>query len=285
MNNYPNRNTVISNRILYTPSEFAKENLLHLQETGTLQALSPHTSSRAGLQSYLFFVVKEGNGTLTYDNCTYKLSKGSCVFIDCNTPYSHTPSNDLWTLSWVHFYGSNMPGIYQKYMTRGGLPCFFSKNIEEYELLLDQIYELASSTDYIRDMKICEKVTSLLTLLMEDSWIHSPETKHPTGKRDLQDVKKYIDLHFSEKIMLDELAEKFYINKFYLTRIFKEQFDMSISRYIMLQRITHAKKQLRFTDRSIEEIATECGLNDANYFSRVFHKIEGISPGEYRRQW
>lgn len=285
MNNLPNKNTVTSNRILYTPSEFAKDHLLHLQETGTLQALSPHTSSRAGLQSYLFFVVKEGHGTLIYDNCTYELTKGNCVFIDCNTSYSHTPSNDLWTLSWVHFYGSNMPGIYHKYVARGGLPCFHSENTEDYALLLDQIYNLASSTDYIRDMKICEKLTSLLTLLMADSWVHTPETKHPTGKRNLQDVKKYIDLHFNEKIMLDELAERFYINKFYLTRIFKEQFDISISRYIMLQRITHAKKQLRFTDHSIEEIAIECGLNDANYFSRVFHKIEGISPGEYRRQW
>lgn len=285
MDHFTNQNTVSSNRILYTPSEFAKNNLLHLQETGTLQALSPHTNSRCGLQSYLFFVVKDGQGTLNYADCKYELTKGDCVFIDCNTSYSHTPSDNLWTLSWVHFYGTNMSGIYQKYLERGGRPCFKSKSLEEYMLLLDHIYELAASTDYIKDMKICEKLTSLLTLLMADSWGNSPEKKHPAGKRNLQDVKNYIDLHFHEKIMLDELADKFFINKFYLTRIFKEQFDMSVSRYIMLQRITHAKKQLRFTDHSMEEIALECGLNDSNYFSRVFHKIEGISPGEYRRQW
>lgn len=284
-NNPPKNSTVISNRILYTPSEFAKENLLHLQETGTLQALSPHTNSRSGLHSYLFFIVKSGQGTLIYENKEYALTKGDCVFIDCNTSYSHTPSDKLWTLSWVHFYGSNMPGIYQKYLDRGGRPCFKSKNLEEYLLLLNQIYDIASSDDYIRDMRIYEKLSSLLTYLMEDSWRNAPETKHPAGKRNLQDVKKYIDSHFNEKISLDELADKFFINKFYLTRIFKEQFDVSISRYIMLQRITYAKRQLRFTDHSMEEIALACGLNDANYFSRVFHKIEGMSPGEYRRQW
>ena len=48
---------VTSNRILYTPSSFARSSLLTLQEIGTLQALKPHTSSRDNLQSYLFFML------------------------------------------------------------------------------------------------------------------------------------------------------------------------------------------------------------------------------------
>lgn len=46
---------VESNRIIYTPSDFAKSSLFHLQETGTLQAKFPHTSSRTNLSSYLFY--------------------------------------------------------------------------------------------------------------------------------------------------------------------------------------------------------------------------------------
>ena len=45
------------------------------------------------------------------------------------------------------------------------------------------------------------------------------------------------------------------------------------------------KRLLRFTDKSVENVAQECGLNDANYFSRLFKKVEGTTPGEYRRQW
>jgi hypothetical protein len=58
---------VSSNRVLYTPSAFARSSLLHLQEIGTLQALAPHTSSRSNLQSYLFFTVLSGSGVLNYD--------------------------------------------------------------------------------------------------------------------------------------------------------------------------------------------------------------------------
>ena len=276
---------VESNRILYTPSEFARTNLLHLQEIGQLQAKRPHTNSRSKLNSYLFFVVKEGSGTLHYDGKDYELNKDSIIFIDCYKPYSHTSSEDLWALQWAHFYGPNMNGIYGKYVERGGKPCFKSSHLEEYVQLLEWLHNIAASNDYIKDMKIFEKLSALLTLLMEDSWADTETQKHLSGKRNLQDVKDYIDKHFTEKITLDELAELFYINKFYLTRVFKEQFGMSISQYIMQLRITMAKRNLRFTTLSIEEIAAQCGLEDANYFSRVFRKVEGVSPGEYRKQW
>ena len=105
-------NLVNSSRILYTPSGFAKTNLIHLQETGTLQAQKPHTSKRENLASYLFFLVEKGSGTLEYDGRTYPLSGGDCVFLDCRRPYSHRTSEDLWTLKWAHFYGHNMNGIY-----------------------------------------------------------------------------------------------------------------------------------------------------------------------------
>ncbi len=279
-------NLVNSKRILYTPSEFAKTNLIHLQEIGELHAEKPHTSSRSGLASYLFFIVTEGSGSLNYEGNTYELSAGSCVFIDCHKPYSHSSSEQLWSLKWAHFYGPNMAGIYKKYVERGGRPCFVTSHAAEFMNLLSELFNIASSSAYIKDMKIFEQLTSLLTLLMEESWVPANNsTKNPTGKRDLQDVKEYIDVHFTEKIMLEDLAEIFFINKYYLTRIFKEQFGLSISHYILQQRITHAKQLLRFTDHSIEQIGQMCGIADANYFARAFKKVEGIAPGEYRRQW
>ena len=70
-----------------------------------------------------------------------------------------------------------------------------------------------------------------------------------------------------------------------VTRVFKEQFGLSVTSYLTQLRITQAKRLLRFTDKSVENVAQECGLNDANYFSRLFKKVEGTTPGEYRRQW
>lgn len=64
---------VHSQRIIYTPSPFARASLVHLQEVGTLQARSPHASTRQGLASYLFFMVESGSGTLEYEGQTRAL--------------------------------------------------------------------------------------------------------------------------------------------------------------------------------------------------------------------
>lgn len=276
---------VKSERILYTPSVFAAANLLHLQEIGELTALKPHTCKREHLSSYLFFIVLSGSGTLEYEGTEHKLCSGDCVFLNCQKPYSHCTSENLWRLKWVHFYGSNMYSIYKKYTERGGRPCFHPKKLNAFEQNLSALYTAAASSSNLRDMKIYEKLTALLTLLMEESW-HPESSRHiTTGKRDLQDVKDYLDTHFSEKISLDTLAERFFINKFYLTRIFKDQFGNSINNYLLCVRITHAKQLLRFSNLSIEEISHECGMNDANYFSRTFKKVERMTPGEYRHLW
>ena len=134
-------------------------------------------------------------------------------------------------------------------------------------------------------MKIYEKLTALLTLLMEESWNPQEKRRRSTGKQNLQNIKEYLDQNYREKITLDQLSEQFFINKFYLTRIFKEQFGLSVTNYLLQTRITHAKQLLRFTDLSIEKIGQECGMHDANYFSRMFKKVEGISPGEFRKLW
>lgn len=275
---------VDTKRILYTPSNFAKVSLLHIQEIGELQAQKPHISRRENLNSYLFFVVLSGSGTLSYDGTIHTLSAGNCVFIDCKKAYFHETSEDLWQLQWIHFNGPTAANIYQKYIERGGLPVFCPDSISSYTKVWTNLYKIASEDDYVRDMKINEGLCALLTLLMEDSW-HPDHSRHNTKKTNLLQIKNYLDQNFAKKITLDELAERYYINKYYLTRIFKEQFGVSINTYLMQARITQAKQMLRFTDKTAEEIGLECGIGALYYFSRTFKKIEGISPSEFRKQW
>ncbi len=276
---------VESNRIIYTPSDFAKSSLFHLQETGSLQAKFVHTCSRTNLSSYLFFIVESGSGTLCYDNISYSLFQNDCIFIDCRKPYAHSTSNHLWKLKWVHFYGPNMNMIYQKYLSRGGTSCFKSANLNLYLEALEQIYTIAISDSYVKDMKIHEKLSSLLVLLMEDAW--NPQRAESSSEKilDIQKIKEYIDENYIQKISLDNLSEKFFINKYYLLRLFKERYGFTVNDYIIRLRITKSKQLLRFSEMTVEKISYECGINSPNYFARLFKKIEGISPAEYRKLW
>ena len=302
--------SVQSSRILYTPSPFARSSLLHLQEVGSLSAIRPHTSKREKLQSYLCFMVEDGEGELVYEGKKYELRSGDVVFIDCRKAYSHStgmnPNAGLWSLRWCHFYGPSMPAIYAKYCERGGLPVIrgadvsvdlargadmgrrddvsCGADVSQYAAILTDIYTLASSSDYIRDMRINGKLNDLLTLLMESSWHREAHTNAPK-KMEISRVKSFLDEHYEEKLSLESVASHFFIDKHYLARLFKEQYGVTLVTYLQQVRITHAKRMLRFTNKSIEEIGLECGIGELNYFSRVFKKLEGVSPSEFRRVW
>ena len=246
-------NSVSSNRIIYTPSTFARSSLIHLQETGTLQATYPHKNERSSLNSCLFFNVLRGSGQLTFDGETYALHSGDCVFINCKKPYSHETgrntlqeqmsttmdttdsrnapnfTNELWSLQWCHFYGPNMGAIYRKYQERGGKPVFQTNQLNAYHDILDELYNIASSMDYVRDMRIHEKLSSLLILLMEDAWDGDQRAETSSDTIDIQKVKEYLDADFREKITLDDLASRFYMNKYYLLELFKESYGVTVN--------------------------------------------------------
>lgn len=272
-------NIVDSKRIVYTPSNFAKENLVYLQETGQLQSLKKHTSSREYMDSFLFLIVINGSGELIYEGNSYSLNQDSCAFIDCHKHYSH--SSDNWNIIWIHFNGNSMNGIYSKYIERNGKTVFKSGQINEYISLLNEIYQTAGSNDHIRDMNINQQLNKLLSFIMTETVYEEKRN----NKYQISEIKNYLDINYSRNITLEQLSDEFYINRFYLTRLFKNSYGMTINTYLQNKRVTEAKKMLRFTDLSIEDIAVSCGIDDANYFSRVFKKTEGISPKQYRKMW
>ena len=140
----PQSSYVSSSRIIYTPSTFARTSLLHLQEVGSLQAVHPHVSQRENLVSFLCLIVLSGEGELSYEEQTYHLSERDCVFIDCRKAYSHSTSDDLWSLQWCHFYAPSLPAVYEKYKERGGCPVFHPEDIKPFTDLLTELYDLAS---------------------------------------------------------------------------------------------------------------------------------------------
>ena len=88
-----------------------------------MQAVHPHISQRENLVSFLCFIVLSGEGELSYEGQTYQLRTGDCVFIDCRKAYSHSTSDNLWSLQWCHFYAPSLQAVYEKYKERGGR-CF-----------------------------------------------------------------------------------------------------------------------------------------------------------------
>ena len=90
-------------------------------------------------------------------------------------------NSKLWSLIWCHFYGSALASVYDKYKERGGRPVFHPNQTSEITEMLNQIFEIAGSSDYIRDMKINTLLCQLWEHLMVYSW--NPENVTRAKKR------------------------------------------------------------------------------------------------------
>lgn len=273
-----------SNRILATPSSYAKEHYLYVQEIGTLKSLVPHTSSRRNLNSLLFFIVLEGEGYITYEGNSRRLQAGDCVWLNCGRPYSHKSSTELpWSLMWVHFWGREALALYENYIERGCPYTFRPGNLYPFTNTLTRLYREQSRMDTLSELVSHNYLTDIITSIYLENDNTASTAPHIPDK--FIKIRNYIDKNYSSKISLDTISNEFFISKFHLSREFKKIFGTTIGDYILKQRISKAKSLLRFSEASIDDIAADCGFSDGGYFIRVFKNEEKLTPAKYRKLW
>lgn len=111
--------------------------------------------------------------------------------------------------------------------------------------------------------------------------IHHQEAKHAEGEM-IGRVKAYIQMHFADNITLSSLADIFYINSAYLSRLFKQKTGTNFIDYLTEQRVAHAKELLQSPQLKIYEVAGLVGYDNPRYFAKVFREATGQSPNDYR---
>jgi two-component system response regulator YesN len=98
----------------------------------------------------------------------------------------------------------------------------------------------------------------------------------------IYEIEKYLQSNFDRDVKLQEISDHFYISREYISRKFKQEFNVNISDYVVKIRIDKAKSLLKNSQLKIYEIANMVGYQDDKYFRKVFKKVEGITPNEYR---
>lgn len=99
----------------------------------------------------------------------------------------------------------------------------------------------------------------------------------------VEQVKKYIETHLSDKLTLNNVSAVYGISPNYLSALFKKYNDCGFSEYITERKIAQAKKMMNEGNKKVYEIADILGFESAFYFSKVFKKYVGVSPSEYSR--
>lgn len=152
---------------------------------------------------------------------------------------------------------------------------------------IDRILEIISGEDdsLYSELKIFSIIYDFFAYLVKNYQSDDFDDKNTDNGilKIYMDILKYILEHYAEDIMIDDLCKFSHINKQTLQKEFKQITGTTVKKYIVQLRIKNAYEMLAYTDKSITEIAFLCGLNDSNYFARIFKKYTGQTPSEVRR--
>jgi len=130
------------------------------------------------------------------------------------------------------------------------------------------------------DEELSQWVRETFEHLIDSVFSHAPDHRQLR----IQLVLNYLREHYGEPIRRDELAARMGMSRAHFSRTVKEATGRSFSELLQQMRIEKATGLLRQTDWTILAIALECGFEEAAYFTRVFKKVIGQSPSEFRKR-
>ena len=110
------------------------------------------------------------------------------------------------------------------------------------------------------------------------------QAKSNIYRKEVLRITEILQENVENKITLDRLAQEVNMNVNYLCRVFKQDTGRSIVQYMNELKINKAIELLKLPDTRIKEVASQVGIDDPFYFNRVFKKIVGLSPSDFRKK-
>jgi two-component system, response regulator YesN len=98
----------------------------------------------------------------------------------------------------------------------------------------------------------------------------------------IEAIVSYVETYYMEDISLEKLSKMFFLTREHISRTFKKETGMTLSKFVTQLRINQAKSWLMETEESIYSIAIMLGYQDEKYFSKLFKKVIGMTPFEFR---
>lgn len=275
-----------SDRSLHTPGDYARQNLLYVQEVGRLKSLRPHRCIREKLESYLFIVVLHGCGKLVVNDHTYEMRAGDCALVDCWEHYEHlSDENDGWELAWVHYYGNTARNFYDLFRKgNGGTSVFHVEDVEQWNQLIGQLLLLQSERSMLAELRCGELLLHLQYRILQefsDGGILADEQERQL----VSSVREWLNEHYAKTDIIEAMRQEFPQEPEEMDRAFAKYYGIRIDEYVDNRRLNAAKELLRFSIKPMAEVADESGIGDEAAMRRIFREKEGMSAEEYRQKW
>ncbi len=253
---------------------------MHLQTFSHMQSQAGYYTERRSFNSYLIMHTVSGSGVLVYGEREYPLHKGSLFFIDCRLPHIYRTEGLHWEHSDLHINGEGIRMYYEAF-AKNGSPIVSDQQAETFPTNLTALLDHYTYLSADRNIRIVHALETMLTGLI--TLPVSPLNHQEGSVNSLQELVYYMHEHCSQAITMDDLAQKTGLSKFHLSREFKKLTGFAPNEYLIHLRLEKAKRLLTSTSLQVNQIAAYCGIDNEQYFSRLFKQRLKMTPLQYRR--
>ena len=241
--------------------------------------------------------VKEGSMHYRINNRSFHLKEGDIIFCNSNALHSGEMENQE-DCSYIPitfdpkliygFFQSTICTRYVDPVIQNLAVCALHIDYSEkwHETFRDRMLEVISldkkKPDFY-ELDISIRMQLLWRLLVEHL-PHQPvsTTSDFTEYERIRRILSYIEQNYMNQITLDDISEHIHLFESECTRLFKRHMNTTLFSFLQEYRIERSLEYLN-TKESISSIAEKTGFSDSNYYSKVFSKIKGCSPREYRK--
>lgn len=240
---------------------------------------------------YLVFFVEKGSGVHNVDFTQYTVDDNQVYFI--RPGQVHNWALDVDTSGFQLMLSPEIVAIFSNLSPfpffEQSVPSCLSLNKKEFLEFRNHLHEIElilPDNDLLTKEIVLLRLHLLLKLLQKDYLQQFPD--HASSTKPEKMIKRFtalIDDHFNEESSVNFYADKLSITPNYLNILSQKYLKTPASDVIKERTILEAKRLLTSTDLSIKEIAYQLGFNDNGYFSKVFKKYAGKTPGDFKESY
>lgn len=228
---------------------------------------------------YLLLVTVGGEGRLCLDGRTYRLTPGTLAVVPPRCPNLYeTPEGGLWEFYWIHPAGGAAERLldYARTLPPEGTPPVLELDVRPYTEGIERLLSLRGDSCGTR-ASACAQTAAVLYRLLEDL-AGAGRREEPVSEK----VIRYMESRCDRPLPLQELAAQVYLSPSQLIRRFRKETGFTPHDYLNRLRIAKAVRLLRYTDKTVAEVAREVGFRQCSRFIELYRELNGITPGRER---
>lgn len=242
------------------------------------KAAAHYREREEGADQYILIYCTEGRGVIEVEDERYELGPSDAFCIPPNIRHKYyADQKNPWSILWVHFKGENT--VYFS-MEERRLVHMNSRHSDNRIMVLFHSLFRVLHRNYTLGNFIY--ISQVLSLILSEIYFREKTDESSVQNRHVTMVIRFMYQNLKRGLSLEDISEEVKLSKSYLNSIFKSQTGRSPVEFFIHLKMQEACKLLKSTDMYVYEVSSELGYDDQYYFSRIFKKVVGMSPKDYK---